>query len=514
LNIKKAKEEIKSAIEAYLMKDEFDDYVIPVESQRPVLLMGPPGIGKTAVMKQIASECNIGLVSYTITHHTRQSAIGLPYIEEKVFGGKNYSVTEYTMSEIVAAVYNMIEETGLKEGILFIDEINCASETLAPAMLQFLQYKTFGSHKVPDGWIIVSAGNPPEYNKSVREFDIVTLDRVKKIDVEEDYDVWKDYAVKQNVHNAIISYLDIRKENFYSVKNTAEGKMFVTARGWEDLSRMIFAYESLGKKVEFDMIYQYIQNKKIAKDFAGYIELYNKYKRDYSISGILAGEIESAYVDRLRMASFDEKLSVISLILGALNDGFKKADRQDMLVTELHRVLKEAKSTMLSNFAKDKRPEDIFSPLLNMRKNAFDKKKKAGTMKKEEERFESDIINVLEGYLIGIKESGKTSSEEGFEVIKAMFAEDVSKREEIYEAVAEQLDNAFDFMEHVFGESQEMVVFVTELNAGYYSIKFIDEVDCVKFYQYNKNLLFKERQRKIISDIDEINEMMASLKQK
>ncbi|MBR5250513.1 MAG: ATPase, partial [Clostridia bacterium] len=251
----------------------------------------------------------------------------------------------------------------------------------------------------------------------VREFDIVTLDRVKKIDVEEDYDVWKEYAVKQNVHNAIISYLDIRKENFYSVKNTAEGKMFVTARGWEDLSRMMFAYEALNKKVEFDMIYQYIQNKKIAKDFAGYIELYNKYKKDYSISGILAGEIEDAHVDRLRVASFDEKLSVISLILGALNDGFKKADRQDMLVTELHGILKEAKSTMLSNFAKDKRPEDIFLPVLNMRKNAFDKKKKAGTMKKEEERFDSDIINILDGYLIGIKESGKTNCEEGFEVI-------------------------------------------------------------------------------------------------
>ena len=56
-------------------------------------------------------------------------------------------------------------------------------------MLQFLQYKTFGSHKVPDGWIIVAAGNPPEYNKSVREFDIVTLDRVKKIEVEEDYGI-------------------------------------------------------------------------------------------------------------------------------------------------------------------------------------------------------------------------------------------------------------------------------------------------------------------------------------
>ena len=139
MNIKKAKEEIKNSIEAYLLKDEFGDYVIPTESQRPLLIIGPPGIGKTAIMRQIASECKIGLVSYTITHHTRQSAIGLPYIEEREFGGEKYSITEYTMSEIIASVYKQIEETGIKEGILFIDEINCASETLAPAMLQFLQ---------------------------------------------------------------------------------------------------------------------------------------------------------------------------------------------------------------------------------------------------------------------------------------------------------------------------------------------------------------------------------------
>ena len=80
------------------------------------------------------------------------------------------------MSEIVASIYDRMEETGLNEGILFIDEINCVSETLAPAMLQFLQNKTFGNHRIPEGWVIVTAGNPPEYNKSVREFDVVTLD--------------------------------------------------------------------------------------------------------------------------------------------------------------------------------------------------------------------------------------------------------------------------------------------------------------------------------------------------
>ena len=179
MNIKRAKEEIKDTAAAYLLKDDCGEYVIPSIRQRPVLLIGPPGVGKTQIMEQIARECGLGLVAYTITHHTRQSAVGLPFIEHKVYGGKEYAVTEYTMSEIVASVYDRIRDTGLKEGILFIDEINCVSETLAPAMLQFLQCKTFGTHKIPEGWIIVAAGNPPEYNKSVREFDVVTLDRIK-----------------------------------------------------------------------------------------------------------------------------------------------------------------------------------------------------------------------------------------------------------------------------------------------------------------------------------------------
>ena len=83
MNIKRAKNEIKDAIEAYLLKDEYGNYLIPEIRQRPLLLMGPPGIGKTQIMEQIARETKINLVSYTITHHTRQSAVGLPFIEKK-----------------------------------------------------------------------------------------------------------------------------------------------------------------------------------------------------------------------------------------------------------------------------------------------------------------------------------------------------------------------------------------------------------------------------------------------
>lgn len=84
MDIKRAKQEIKDSVEAYLNKNEYGEYRIPALRQRPVLLMGPPGIGKTQIMEQIAKECGIGLVAYTITHHTRQSAVGLPFIKKKL----------------------------------------------------------------------------------------------------------------------------------------------------------------------------------------------------------------------------------------------------------------------------------------------------------------------------------------------------------------------------------------------------------------------------------------------
>ena len=59
MNIKRAKQEIKDSIEAYLAKDEFGEYLIPAIRQRPILLMGAPGIGKTQIMEQIARECKV-----------------------------------------------------------------------------------------------------------------------------------------------------------------------------------------------------------------------------------------------------------------------------------------------------------------------------------------------------------------------------------------------------------------------------------------------------------------------
>ena len=497
MNIKRAKEEIEHSIHAYLSKNEYGEY------RRPLLLIGPPGIGKTQIMEQVARECKVALVSYTITHHTRQSAVGLPFIREKEFGGKTYSVTEYTMSEIIASVYEKIEQTGLKEGILFIDEINCVSETLAPTMLQFLQCKTFGNQKVPEGWVIVAAGNPPEYNRSVREFDVVTLDRIKKIDVEADFSVWKEYAYQAGVHQAVISYLELKKENFYRVETTVDGKMFATARGWEDLSQMIGVYEDLGLPMDREVVYQYIQHWKIAKDFANYLELYYKYQNEYQVDEILRGVIREALCGRVARAPFDERLSVTCLILSKLTEGFKKLWDKNAFMELLMEQLKSYRQEMAGRAETSAIPDKSEAPAMvlaslaqELEKERF-RRKKSGLSGRREDRLWLSVRIMLEEYAQQMRKEAVEDREQAWEWVRTKFMEHSDCYEAMKEDCGSRLEHAFDFMEAAFGNGQEMVIFVTELNTSEACVRFLDEYECERYYQYNKDLLFDEQEQAI-----------------
>jgi hypothetical protein len=494
MNISQSKEQIKNAMTAYFEKDEFGEYLIPEEEQRPVFLMGPPGIGKTAIMKQIAQELGVGLVSYSMTHHTRQSALGLPFIEKKIYGGKEYSVSEYTMSEIIASVYDQMEETGLIEGILFIDEINCVSETLAPSMLQFLQYKIFGKHKVPHGWIVVTAGNPPEYNNSVREFDIVTWDRLKVIDVEPDYDVWKEYAYIKGVHPAITTYLDIKKDDFYRIETTVDGKNYVTARGWTDLSNMIRLLEKKNIKVDETLIEQYLRHKKIAKNFAIYYDLFSKYRSDYQVSDILMGKTDSSIKDRASSAKFDERLSLLGLILDSIGEHFRSLYYEELALTEYMNILNRVRSKIQDG---KKSPDEIIGDEAEKCNTKLETAKRAFGLSADEHYSLHRAVQLLRD----LEKKLKSCNEQPFDAIKNDFYSCKTELKKHSDKTGEMLNNIFIFCENCFGDGQEMVILVTELTANFYSSKFISHYGSKKYFEHNKEMLFYERHKEIVSNI-------------
>lgn len=498
MNIKQAKQEIMNTVKAYLEKDEQGKYRIPVIRQRPVLLLGAPGIGKTQIMDQIARECRIGLVSYTITHHTRQSAVGLPFIREESFGGKTFSVTEYTMSEIIASVYRKIEQDGLTEGILFIDEINCVSETLAPTMLQFLQCKTFGNQAVPQGWIIVAAGNPPEYNKSVRDFDMVTLDRVRRIQIEPDYQVWKEYARSQHINSALLSYLELRQQNFYRVQSDVDGMQFVTARGWEDLSNLLDAYTGLGFSVDEEVIREFLQHEDIARDVSAYLDLYQKYQDDYGIPQILDGKASPEIFQRLQRASFDERLSVVNLLLSGLNRDFMEIAEIRMVMDSWYAFLKKYRQEM-ENVAEGSDYEKIYQDCLRTAEQEYEQDYRSGFLTRKEQRCREIFLRALKQWHPTETDSADqafSSSRKGFDQMQ----EQLISREDCAMC---RLEHAFAFMEDGFGEGQEMIVFVTELTMGTESSAYLRDNISESYLKYNQKLLVGSRRAEILSKLAE-----------
>ena len=492
MNISAAKKQVANAVRAYLVRDEFGEYALPLESQRPVFLMGPPGIGKTAIMAQIAHELDLGLVSYSMTHHTRQSALGLPYITDQDFGGETYRTSHYTMSEIIASVFEAIEATGREEGILFLDEINCVSETLAPAMLQFLQFKTFGTHRVPAGWIIVTAGNPPEYNNSVREFDIVTWDRLKRVDIEPDYNAWKAYALESGVHPSVTTYLEMKKSNFYKVESVVEGKRFVTARGWVDLARMIELYEHEDIAVDVELVSQYLQDPDIAHDFANYYQIFNKYKADYQVGDILAGTVSDEIVERASKAPFDEKLSLIGMIcdgcMGQVAQTLAEEATVNVLLADVKAVRDREQGQDVADMVRgfiDKRRAFLQREAANAAANRDDRRRKNAEI-----AFYEDALERIE-----------QSDVDAYETLRAAFKERLAAFKEMVAASSASLNNSFTFFEAAFDEGNEILIFVTELTANESTASFISSYGCEKYFQHNKELLFYERQKEIITEL-------------
>ncbi len=489
MNITQAKEQVKDAIEAYLATDAKGRPLLERARQRPIFLVGAPGIGKTAIMAQIAAELGIGLVSYSMTHHTRQSALGLPYIVTESYGDYEYEASEYTMSEIVASVYAYMREHQVDRGILFLDEINCVSETLYPSMLQFLQFKTFGRHEVPQGWIIVTAGNPPEYNKSVHEFDIVTLDRVKKISVEPDYDAWRAYAVSKHTHPAILTFLDIKKNRFYSVQASLDGKSFVTARGWDDLSDIMRIFEKLGKTVDYDLVVQYVQDETIAREFAAYYDLFNKYRDDYRIDDILAGKADREVVERARSAEFDERLSIVGLLLDALGEDMKSIMFDTDVLVALRDDLRAVKAAVAQGADGAERLEAVRAERLSRLELSV----AAGTVTADKRDKLEREVEMLGDYL-RICQKAPGPADEKFAAVEAWFAEGASTMAPRAERIEEALSNAFSFIDAAFGDAQEMLVFTTELTSRVASARYVAQYGSRSYYAHNSDMILSERQ--------------------
>ena len=486
MNIKDAKEEIRRTLRAYTAPE---GYRIPRVRQRPILLIGPPGIGKTAIVEQVAEECQAGFVSYTMTHHTRQSAIGLPFLKEKDYEGKHFSITEYTMSEIIASIYQYMEDSGHKTGILFIDEINCVSETLTPVMLQFLQNKTFGNHPVPEGWLIVAAGNPPEYNQSVREFDIVTMDRVKYMEIEAELSVWQDYARRANIHPAVSSYLALHPEHFYCMESNADGKHFVTARGWEDLSCILYSYESLKEPVTELLFGEYLRKEAIARSFSLYYRWYEKEKKDPRLADFLTGKLtDPSLKESLSNAPLEERFAAASLIASFLKNRFESWSEEKEELLKYRELFSDwhRQESGLSDFLK-KRLES----LVIRRKNAL--------ISIPDALWEQKLLEGLEDFALSLPQETQEEN------VRSFYAEKRAAFQKTEETLAESVRLACSLLEPDNFADPPYLYLITELSKTPLSASFLGSHLVEAYLNASSGLLVSDREAALKKAVRELS---------
>lgn len=101
-------------------------------------------------------------------------------------------------------------------------------------------------------------------------------------------------------------------------------------------------------------------------------------------------------------------------------------------------------------------------------------------------------------------QKGTNDPKTDFTIIKERFDEMEAKRKETVASVSDHLTNCFAFFGAVYGESQEMVMFLSELSAGFYSIRFVQETGNEAYYKYNRLLLLKNRKEELKEEILEL----------
>ena len=458
MNIQQAIDQLETAVRCYTALDEMGMPLVPPEAQRPMFLIGPPGVGKTDVVAQVARRLGVGLVSYTMTHHTRQSALGLPQIRTRRFGGEECAVTEYTMSELLAGVYRHMEASGCKQGILFLDEINCVSETLTPAMLELLQHKRFGEYALPEGWVIVCAGNPEKYNRAAHAFDPVTLDRLRVLTIEPDLSAWQEYAAQRQVHPSVRGYLRLRPEDFFR----AEGERIVTARSWMNLSDMMLALEQSGGTADALLFGQYLQCGEVAERFALYHALCRGVAAGFSLDAVLEGRDEAAEA-RFAQAGFDEALCAAMLLSDALNARIRSAEeireRAQRLRHFADGVLREQGSGAVT---------DAALAILARMEKALAVRRSVNAISSDEEARERALHSEIRSCIAALY---------GAEDAHAALLEQVCQAEgaalQRRTALLQELSNALGFAQRAFADVHVRVIFLSELERNQTTLRFL-----------------------------------------
>lgn len=203
-------------------------YNLDHDIKRPIMVLGAPGIGKSESARQVAEKNNMAFIDLRLLLYSETDLKGIP------FPNREKGTTEYFPNTILP------REGGLDKGLMLIDEITSAPKRVQTAAYQLVQDYRLGDYVVPEGWVIVAAGNREEDDGYFVQMPAPLANRMEILTASPDLDIWKaDYAYPKKVNEKVIAYLNFKPVALHTQDPQSRSMSFASPRSWTAVSDIL-----------------------------------------------------------------------------------------------------------------------------------------------------------------------------------------------------------------------------------------------------------------------------------
>lgn len=196
------------------------------EKKVPVFLWGPPGIGKSSIVAQIAKEKGISFIDLRLSLLDPTDLRGIPF----------FNPVENTA---LWAPASFLPDGSDKEGILFLDELNTAAPMVQASAYQLILDRKIGEYTLPEGWSIVAAGNRESDRGVVFRMAAPLANRFVHLEMEANVEDWRNWAISSGIDSSIIAFVSQRPDALFTFNTKDDSRSFATPRTWAYVHEII-----------------------------------------------------------------------------------------------------------------------------------------------------------------------------------------------------------------------------------------------------------------------------------
>jgi hypothetical protein len=200
------------------------------KSQRPLFLWGPPGIGKSEVVADIAKEMGGFMIDLRLGQMDPTDIRGIPFYNKEL-GKMDWAPPIDLPDAELAAQYPII--------VLFMDEMNSAPPGVQAAAYQLVLNRRMGKYVLPDNVVMIAAGNRESDKGVTYRMPTPLANRFVHVEMKVDFPSWQEWAVLNNIHKDVVGYLTFAKQDLYDFDAKSSSRAFATPRSWSFVSQLM-----------------------------------------------------------------------------------------------------------------------------------------------------------------------------------------------------------------------------------------------------------------------------------